>query len=237
VSAPQKLRAAVASITEHGDGVYTVTLAPERTPPRFQPGQFLHLALDPYDPTGFWPESRGFSIASSPTRRDVVQLTYAVQGPFTARMRSELREGGHVWIKMPYGDFVIDAQDDIVLFAGGTGITAFSAFLTDLPATSTAAVTVAYGARTMRLLIYRDLVERCAERVPAFDAVFFAEDDADGATVDRGRVSVDVVWRRLRRPLDANFYVAGPPAMIQHVERELRGRHVAQEAIHIDAWE
>ena len=37
---------------------------------------------------------------------------------------------------MPYGDFVIDGAADVVLFAGGTGITAFTAFLEDLtPAT------------------------------------------------------------------------------------------------------
>ena len=32
----------------------------------FKPGQFLHLALDAFEPGGFWPESRVFSIASAP---------------------------------------------------------------------------------------------------------------------------------------------------------------------------
>ena len=64
----------------HGERVYTLALRPERPVPRFRAGQFLHLALDPYDPTGFWPESRVFSIASPPAQRDSVRITYAVHG-------------------------------------------------------------------------------------------------------------------------------------------------------------
>jgi len=65
MATPQKLRCRIQKITDHGDHVYTADLSPERPLPRFKPGQFLHLTLDDYDPSGFWPESRVFSIASS----------------------------------------------------------------------------------------------------------------------------------------------------------------------------
>ena len=61
-----------------------------------------------------------------------MRITYAVHGRFTARMERDLAEGREVWIKMPYGDFVVDGRADVVLFAGGTGVTAFTAFLEDL---------------------------------------------------------------------------------------------------------
>src|ERR1041385_7707594 len=147
----QKLKCGVERIVDHGEQVYTVVLKPERPVPRFRAGQFLHLALDPYDPAGFWPESRVFSIASAPASREHVTITYAVHGPFTSRMERDLVEGRQVWIKMPYGDFVIDAEGDVVLFAGGTGMTAFTAFLEDLPPGRCRSVTVAYGARSDRL--------------------------------------------------------------------------------------
>jgi len=51
MATPQKLRCLVNKITDHGDHVYTVDLAPERPVPRFKPGQFLHLTLDDYDET------------------------------------------------------------------------------------------------------------------------------------------------------------------------------------------
>ena len=113
----QKLACQVERIIHHGGHVYTVDLGPERPAPRFRPGQFLHLALDAYDPSGFWPESRVFSIASSPMQRDRLRITYSVQGRFTARMEKELAEGQWVWIKLPYGEFVVEDTRDVVLFA------------------------------------------------------------------------------------------------------------------------
>jgi len=235
----QKLRCVIEHLVAHGDRVYTLALKPERLVPRFRPGQFLHLALDPYDPSGFWPESRVFSIASSPAQRDAVRITYAVHGWFTTRMERELVEGRELWIKMPYGDFVVDGRSDVVLFAGGTGITAFTAFLEGLTGADDRSITLAYGARAANLLIYRDVVERCAQRFPSLQVSYFlertGENDPPAATA--GRVSVAAVWPQLRRPQAASYYIAGPPLMLQTIGDELRARNIAPEAVHIDAWE
>ena len=162
-----------------------------------------------------------------------------VHGRFTARMENDLVEGRKVWIKMPYGDFVIDSQGEVMLFAGGTGVTAFTAFLEDLPRASRQPVTLAYGARTKALLIYRDVVERCAQRLPCFRASYFVEQEAPGDPADAfiGRVSVAAVWPRLQNPLDTSYYISGPPPMLKAIGDDLRARNVAAEAIHIDAWE
>jgi ferredoxin-NADP reductase len=249
----QKLGCVVERVVAHGERVYTLALRPERLVPRFRAGQFLHLALDPYDPSGFWPESRVFSIASPPAQRDTVRITYAVHGRFTARMESDLIEGRRVWIKMPYGDFAVDSRADVVLFAGGTGITAFTAFLEGLAAQTPAEhqpVTLAYGARTNSLLIYRDVVERCAERLPSLDVSYFVEHDVPAFFVEHagpalegrvrstpGRVSVEAVWPRLGRPFETSYYISGPPPMLRTIGQDLRAHNIAPEAIHIDAWE
>jgi ferredoxin-NADP reductase len=237
--APQKLRCVIERLAAHGERVYTLALRPERPVPRFRAGQFLHLALDPYDPSGFWPESRVFSIASPPAQRDTVRITYAVHGRFTARMESDLAEGREVWIKMPYGDFVVDSRADVVLFAGGTGVTAFTAFLEGLTPAEHQSVTLAYGARTNSLLIYRDVVERCAQRLPSFDVSYFVEQDGanDPPARNSGRVSVEAVWPRVRRPFDTTYYISGPPPMLRTIGQDLRARNISPEAIHIDAWE
>jgi ferredoxin-NADP reductase len=232
-----KLNCVVEQIIDHGERVYTLALRPERPVPRFLPGQFLHLALDPYEATGFWPESRVFSIASSPAERELVRITYAVHGRFTARMESELAEGTSVWIKLPYGDFVIERSAEVVLFAGGTGVTAFTAFLEALAPGRDRPVTLAYGARTERLLIYRDVVERCAQRVPPLQVRYFVEQNGERPPLNPGRVSVDAIWPCLRQPLDAHYYISGPPPMLRGIGQDLRARHIPAEAIHIDAWE
>jgi ferredoxin-NADP reductase len=154
-------------------------------------------------------------------------------------MESDLVEGREVWIKMPYGDFVVDSRADVVLFAGGTGVTAFTAFLEGLTPADRQSVTLAYGARTNRLLIYRDVVERCAQRLPSLDVSYFVEQDGenDPSAVNPGRVSVEAVWPRVRRPFDTTYYISGPPPMLRTIGQDLRARNISPEAIHIDAWE
>jgi ferredoxin-NADP reductase len=244
VPVAQKLTCIVTRIVSHTGGVYSVDLQPERPAPRFRPGQFLHLAIDPYDPSSFWPESRVFSIASGPESRSLIRITYAVHGRFTARMEAALAVGRQVWIKLPYGDFVIDDTRDVVLLAGGTGITAFTAFLEELPAVSTRSVTMAYGARSGGLLVYRDVVDRCLTRVAGFQAMYFVESEEPGhagvparARWSQGRVSIDAVWPAVARPLESIFYVSGPPLMLESITHQLRARGIASEAIRIDAWE
>jgi len=235
----RKLKCGVEAVVAHGEQVYTVTLRPTEPAPAFRPGQFLHLALDAYDPSGFWPESRVFSIASSPLRRQTLEICYAVKGQYTTRMEAELREGRAVWVKMPYGEFIVDAGGDVVLLAGGTGISAFTAALDTSPATERRSMILGYGARTAHLLIHRPLVEKWRRLNPSCDAIYFAEHagDTDAADVLQGRVSVDAMWHRIPRPLQSSYYISGPPAMLRHLTGHLHEKGVADTAIHVDAWE
>jgi ferredoxin-NADP reductase len=237
----QKMRCRVERTTDHGQQVYTVDLLPERRAPAFQPGQFLHLALDPYDPGSFWPESRVFSIASAPTQRDRLSITYSVRGRFTARMEKELAEGQFVWIKLPYGDFVIQGSSDLVLFAGGTGVTAFTAFLNGLTPTFPCRVYLAYGARDASLLIYRNVIEERANSVTQLNPYFFVEEQRGGTSAARpeipGRLSVAKIWPYIEQPLAATYYLSGPPPMLKAISRDLADQGVRAGAIRVDAWE
>ena len=224
------IRCTVLRVVDHGEHVYSVELKPSSPVPRFLPGQFLHIALDPYEPGGFWPESRVFSIASSPEERDRLLITFAVKGAFTTRMEHELRPGAEVWVKLPYGEFVVDPARDAVLLAGGTGVTAFTAFLQSLSPDHAARVQLFYGARTTDLFVYGDLVAACARRAPSLRTALVCEET-------HGRLNVRVAWpaiEGLRNPL---FYLSGPPAMLAALTLQLQAQGVPDERIHIDAWE
>jgi ferredoxin-NADP reductase len=239
MSTPQKLRCRVHSVVSHTEHVYTVELVPHVPPvPRFKPGQFFHLALDPYDPSGFWPESRVFSIASSPRQRDKVKFTYSVRGRYTARMEEQIVAGRDVWVKMPYGEFFIDVSRPAVLLAGGTGITAFTAFLEDMVDSPPHPVTVFYGARQRDLLIYRSLVDRCAQNLDRFQAFYFLESPGHKAPNELpGQISIGSVSQHVPDPINSSFYISGPPAMIESLSTQLRDMGVNGQSIHIDAWE
>lgn len=239
MATPQKLRCRVKSIVPHGEHVYTVELTPDTAPvPRFKPGQFLHLALDPYDPAGFWPESRVFSIASSTRQRDRIKFTYSVRGRYTARMEAEIVAGRDVWVKMPYGEFIVNLEHPVVLLAGGTGITAFTAFLDDLVDSPRCPVTVFYGARERDLLIYRSLVDRCVQNLNGFRAFYALESLEHGAPNELpGQISVASVWQNVPDTVNSDFYISGPPAMLKSLTMQLLNAGVKSQNIHIDAWE
>lgn len=234
----QKLRCQVERITDHGGQVYSLDLLPERPAPRFLPGQFLHLAIDPYDPASFWPDSRVFSIASSPDERRRLRITYAVKGRFTARMAAEIQPGGALWVKLPYGDFVIHADTDVALLAGGTGVTAFTAFLAGLPVDFPHAVHLLYGARTRDLLIYRDRMECAAQANPALHCWYYFEQGQPQSSAETlGLLSVEAAMRKLAQPLHAHYYLSGPPAMLKKFTQDLMERSIPPDQIHVDAWE
>ena len=169
-----------------------------------------------------------FSIASSPDDRDRLLITFAVKA-FTTRMERELSPGGNARVKLPYGEFVVDAARDAVLFAGGTGVTAFTAFLQSLSPQHAARVELFYGARTADLFVYGELVKACALGVPSLRCPWCEETG--------GRLDVGVAWPAIEALQNPLFYLSGPPPMLAALGQQLQARGASAESIRIDAWD
>lgn len=239
---PQKLKCVVRKVISHGYHVYTIFLVPERKIPKFTAGQFLHLTIDEYEPSGYWPESRVFSIASSPRMRNEVKITYSVKGRYTSRMEKVLYKGMSVWIKMPYGDFLIEDQEEVVLIAGGTGITAFTAFIDQMTAEKNGTVLLAYGAKNAELLIYQSMIEKTASNNNNLKVLYFIEsgfgmENKIYNNVITGPISAYEILPFVRNTKDAKYYLSGPPTMIKVMKSQLMDRCISTEQIFIDAWE
>lgn len=235
---PARLRAVVREIIEHAPGLRSLLLVPERPLPRFRPGQFLQLAVDAWDPSQHWPESRAFSIASPPEQRDELRITFSVVGELTRRMM-RLERGAEVWLKLPYGDFSFESRTDtpLVLVAGGTGVTPFVSLLASNLEDS-GEIRVLYGARHRDLLVYRDVVESAARRSPQVRCRLFAEEGAD-ESIAAGRFDASLVLAEgasTSAPDRAVYYLAGPPAMIGSLTAGLSGAGVDAGRIRVDAW-
>lgn len=126
MSQVKKYKAEVISVVNQVDNIYTAEFKSNSGKFKYLPGQFLHLALDEYDPSFGWPESRCFSMQSSPVN-ELIKITFSVKGSFTARMAEELKNGKIVDLKLPYGDLFQQehSKNNVVFIAGGTGITPF----------------------------------------------------------------------------------------------------------------
>lgn len=240
MATPVKFRAEVTQVVLHAPDVATYEFRYLDRRPRYKPGQFLHLALDRYDPSGHWPQSRAFTIARGATDPGRLRLTIAAKGEFTRRILNELTPGRQVWMKAPYGEFLVDAppQRETVLMAGGTGVTPFIAFLEDaLVEGLQGELWLHYGARQADLLIFAGLVARCAAALPMFHTRLYSETAAVDGIV-HGRIDLDSACRSLRSIAETVFYLCGPQAMINAFSLRLgRDYAVPKANIRVDQWQ
>jgi ferredoxin-NADP reductase len=125
---------------------------------------------------------------------------------------------------------VVDRANDAVLFAGGTGVTAFTAFLQSLPSAYPGRVLLFYGARTDDLFVYGELVQARARAVPSLSCSLVCEET-------HGRLDVGIAWPAIAALDKPVFYLSGPPPMLAALGIALRSRGVAPESIRIDAWD
>ena len=238
----RKLKTTIIEIISFSDGVKLFKLKPEKRIPRFKPGQFLHLAIDSYDPSFNWPESRVFSIANSPTSKDLIEVIVSKVGKFTTQMFNKLDVGDEVWIKLPYGVFNFDETHDrdTVLIAGGTGISPFISFLQfAIDNRLNTPIYLHYGVRNKDLIIIEDLLQKARLELSNFSGQIYLDDEV-GTTnnnVSKGKLPVQNIVFESMKLVNPIFYLSGPPAMISAFDKELKLQGVKPENIKYDNWE
>jgi len=243
MSVIRKIHAKVVDIVTFSDDVKQYTLSHNENNVRFKAGQFLHLAIEPYDPSFNWPESRVFSIANSPTRSSSFIILVSKVGKFTTMMFQQLKVGSDVWIKLPYGEFNFDDFHihDTVLIAGGTGISPFISFLQyAIDKRIDPIINLNYGVKNTDLLIIEDLINETNKKISRFKYKIYAEDIKNyniGLKINRGLLDIGEIIQDSLKLCDPVFYLSGPPAMILAFERELKICGIDSLRIRYDNWE
>ena len=234
-----KLPASIIRAEKHTGEICTLTLKPHKPFPAFKPGQFLHLAMDAYDPSYPWPESRVFSIASSPLEKNILRITFIIKGDFTRRMYNELKENDVVWLKLPYGEFTFPGTSPSVFIAGGTGITPFVAFLETIRAgnPNPASVQLHYGVRDEPQLLYSGLIQSCSEGISGFRHFLYIEnhDNCSLPGIIPGKIDIEKIYS-MNRADDVIYYLSGPNEMIISFRNFLKDKGVSSSHIRTDEW-
>jgi len=226
--APTRIQATVSNIINHGDGIHTVQFSVPSRATRFKAGQFLHLVLDSFDPSeGYWPESRVFSIASKPGA-DVIEIVYSVKGAFTKRMEKELSVGRQVWLKLPYGDFIVEKHiapgQHTVFIAGGTGVSPFIPYFHQAVEQGFSNPnSIYYGIRDKEHFLYKSVLD---------DVSSLAE-----VHVVEGLFDIQAICSEIAKIGDSVCFISGPPNMIHAFQNELGIQGFPLKSIIIDAWE
>jgi ferredoxin-NADP reductase len=238
MSVPVKIPTTVEKVIKHTDAVCSYIFKPLKQCPRFKPGQFLHLAIDPYDPSFQWPESRVFSIASSPTRSDNIKITISIKGKFTSRMFNEIQEGKTIWLKLPYGDFTFNnVEKPLVLIAGGTGITPFISYLEYcIDKHIKRKIHLYYGVRSENLIIHNNIIEDCEKTIKDFKKHIYVEKIHNSEKYRKGLLDIYTIYEEstINNP---EYYLSGPLPMVQNFKEYLLEKHVSERSIFVDQWE
>ncbi len=203
--------------------------------PDHLPGQFhfvtFHAASDEL-PT----EEHHWTISSSPTEDGTVSSTIKASGDFTAKVPA-LRAGDTASVLGPYGRFthvLHRDEDDVVMIAGGIGVTPIRAMIRHLHDTgSDARVTLVYANRTEADIAFREELERIAASDHPDLTVVHVLSDADEAWAGRrGYVDRSVLEEVCGTPEGKAVYLCAPPAMTDLVTRDLLAWGVPPSRIH-----
>lgn len=225
----KKYKSEVVSVENPIPDIRVVTLRPLEKAYKYNPGQFLHLALDEFDPARPWPESRCFSMQSSPDQ-DTIKITFATKGKFTERMARELAPGKVICVKLPYGDLFSSGQDEgkAVFVAGGTGITPFLSLFTSAAFAAYKEPRLYFGVRNPSHHLYSAELEKAAAVNPSFRRTLLNEEKD-------GRLDIQKIFTE-NGPA-AVYFISGPPAMIRSFKARLAADGVPPGNIRTDDWE
>ncbi|MCX5786115.1 MAG: FAD-dependent oxidoreductase [Elusimicrobia bacterium] len=225
----KKYKSEVVSVENPVADIRTVTLRPLEKAYKYNPGQFLHLALDEFDPAKPWPESRCFSMQSSPDQ-ETIKITFAAKGKFTARMARELAPGKIIHVKLPYGNLFSIEHDTqkSVFVAGGTGITPFLSLFTAPAFAAYKNPRLYFGVRSPSHHLYADDLEKARGVNPSFFITLLNEEKD-------GRLDIQGIFRE--NGPSAVYFISGPPEMIKNFKLSLADNCVPAENIRTDDWE
>ena len=227
----------------------------------FQPGQYLTFSLKVPEsavgvaggPFGARTVTRCYSLSDRPDpsgyRITVKRMPPPAAQPglppgvSSGHFHDQVREGDVLQVKAPSGHFYIDAEANVpaVFIAGGIGITPMMSMLRWCAAEQPARrVHLYYGVRSSGDHAFKQVLEDLAATHPAFElnVVYSspAPDDVQGRDYQHAGY-VDLALLRRTLPHGRHqFYVCGPPPMMQSLVPALREWGVQAADIHFEAF-
>jgi glycine betaine catabolism B len=207
----------------------------------FQPGQYLNLKLTIDENI----VPRSYTIASSPTRREYCEVTIKrePQGRASRYIHDQWKEGDNIEISAPAGKFHFTGLevDEVVLIAGGVGITPVMSmlrYLTDLGWPGK--IHFIFVTKTIVDYIFREELEYLRKRFSNLDLRVVLTRTGptahDRDCIGPGRLAKErlLEWVPNLRSLSA--YLCGPGPMMEHTRSLLLEMGMPEAAIHTEAF-
>jgi ferredoxin-NADP reductase len=200
----------------------------------FEPGQYFFVTLPDLGHQDEKGLRRHITVVTSPNERGVLGLCTRLRDTAFKRSLAELPVGAEVEVEEPKGEFVLPKETDrpYVFIAGGIGITVFRSMLRYIAEEGLPhRVTLVYSNRDQDSAAFLDELS-ALERDNANLRVVPTMTDDPAWEGETRRIDADLLRDHLDGELDSFTYlVAGPPAMVDAMEKTLRDAAVPEEQI------
>ncbi len=200
---------------------------------------------------------RAYSMANHPAENHIVMLNVRVAIPpinrKTRRMEKvnpgvsssyifSLKPGDEVTVSGPYGDFFVqDSDREMMFIGGGAGMAPMRSHIFDQFKNkhTQRKTTFWYGGRSRKELFYKEEFEQLAAEHDNFEFHIALSDaqPSDNWTGYTGFIHEVIYENYLKNhpnPEDIEYYICGPPMMLQAVLKMLDSLGVTSEMIHYD---
>ena len=201
------------------------------------------------------PIFRAYSMANHPAEGNIVMLNIRIATPPPRDMSLppgkcssyvfSLKAGDKVTISGPYGEFFIkDTKREMVYIGGGAGMAPMRSHIFHLfhtLKTTDRKVSFWYGARSKREMFYDDDFKAIEKEFPNFSyhvalSEPLPEDNWDGLTGFIHQAVFDNYLKNHEEPEEIEYYLCGPPMMIDAVQNMLDSLGVPEEMIAFDSF-
>ncbi len=205
----------------------------------FTPGQFLTVTVELHDGKR---SSRSYTIASAPTRTCHVEITVKreEQGEVSRHLHDRVAIGDLLDVVAPVGAFTFsgDESKDVVLIAGGVGITPMMSIIRTLTDRSwPGEIHLVYGARSTQDFIFRDEIEYLQRRHANLHvAATMRRAEGTSWMGPEGVVSKEFIARSVPEIARRRIHLCGPPPMMEAVKVALSELGVPAENIRTEAF-
>jgi ferredoxin-NADP reductase len=231
----------VARIFQETADVKTYRFTPPEGGPlpfSYLPGQFLSLTVRQADK----PVRRSYTIASSPTQRDYVEITVkrVEQGVVSGYLHDKVKEGDRLEVSAPFGSFTFTGKeaDSIVLIGGGVGITPLMTvirYLTDHGWPQD--IFLLYSCRTSRDFIFREELEYLQRRYANLHVVASMTRAAGTEWMGpTGRLTRELIAQSVPDIAARLIHLCGPPPMMEAVKGILTDLRVPPERVRTESF-
>ncbi len=193
----------------------------------FKPGQFAFVEIQGKG----WSEPHPFTVSSAPGE-DRLRFTMKVLGDWTRKVREELKPGGEVLVRGPYGRFDSKAAGTKQIWlAGGIGLTPFLSKIRAMQKGDPRQIHLVYAAREEQDAIFLNELRVRAAELGNVTLVPLFSDEGNFARVD-------MMQQKLSDPLESyDYFLCGPKPMVDGIVADLRKAGVARSNIHTEAFE